>query len=181
VSIISPQIIPTPGRRLPRLLTSTTVDSSHTSRFAGRPRVSKRPKNPTTSGFLATRTRKIRDPNLRKNPRPRHAKSATCPSAVRAKPLSHFSPLAIPWEIIFGDGCKGCNALLPWALYQIRELNGVALSEAPGVIAELLTEIQGDSQSASQQPPSSFQLEPVSSGSFLRTCTSPVEPAKPGD
>ncbi len=29
--------------------------------------------------------------------------------------------------------CKGCNALLPWALYQIRELDGVAHSEAPGV------------------------------------------------
>jgi len=32
--------------------------------------------------------------------------------------------------------------LLPWALYQIRELDGVALSEAPGVIAELLSELE---------------------------------------
>lgn len=44
--------------------------------------------------------------------------------------------------------CQGCDTLLPWALYQIRELDGVTLSEAPAKIAELLAEIQGDSQSA---------------------------------
>src|SRR5882724_4539877 len=31
------------------------------------------PKSPTPSGFLASRSRKIRDPNLRRNPRPNHA------------------------------------------------------------------------------------------------------------
>lgn len=44
--------------------------------------------------------------------------------------------------------CKGCKTLLPWALFQIRELDGVALSETPAVIAGLLEEIQCDSQSA---------------------------------
>jgi len=44
--------------------------------------------------------------------------------------------------------CRGCKALLPWAVYQIRKLDGATLSEAPAVIAELLAEIQGDSQSA---------------------------------
>jgi hypothetical protein len=33
-----------------------------------------RPKSPTTSGFLAQYSRKIRDPTLRRNPRPNHAK-----------------------------------------------------------------------------------------------------------
>src|SRR6266852_2835903 len=47
---------------------------------------------------------KIRDPLLLKNPGPNHAKFVTCPSAVRAKPLSHFSPFPIPWKIVFGDG-----------------------------------------------------------------------------
>jgi hypothetical protein len=27
--------------------------------------------------------------------------------------------------------CSGCNTLLPWALYQIRELDGAKLSDAP--------------------------------------------------
>ena len=27
--------------------------------------------------------------------------------------------------------CKGCKRLLPWAVYQIRELDGVALSQSP--------------------------------------------------
>ena len=44
--------------------------------------------------------------------------------------------------------CSGCEKLLPWALYQIRELDGAALSQAPATIAKLLAEIQGDSQSA---------------------------------
>lgn len=44
--------------------------------------------------------------------------------------------------------CQGCNTLLPWPLYRIRALDGVALSEAPAAIAKLLAEIQGDSHSA---------------------------------
>jgi hypothetical protein len=39
-----------------------------------------------------------------------------------------------------------CSA---WALYQIRELDGITLSEAPAAIAELLAELEGDSQIAS--------------------------------
>jgi len=45
--------------------------------------------------------------------------------------------------------CSGCEKLLPWALYQIRELDGMTLSEAPAAIAELLAELEGDSQIAS--------------------------------
>ncbi len=45
--------------------------------------------------------------------------------------------------------CKSCDKLLPWALYQIRELDGVTLAEAPAAIAELLAELEGDSQIAS--------------------------------
>lgn len=45
--------------------------------------------------------------------------------------------------------CRGCEKLLPWALYQIRGLDGVTLSEAPAAIAELLAELEGDSQIAS--------------------------------
>ncbi len=44
--------------------------------------------------------------------------------------------------------CSGCEKLLPWALYQIRELDGVTLSEAPAVIAELLAELQDNGQTA---------------------------------
>ena len=39
-------------------------------------------KSPNTSGFLATRTRKIRVLSLLKNPRPRHAKSETHPPQI---------------------------------------------------------------------------------------------------
>lgn len=45
--------------------------------------------------------------------------------------------------------CGACDKLLPWALYQIRELDGVALSETPAVIAGLLAELEGDSPIAS--------------------------------
>ena len=45
--------------------------------------------------------------------------------------------------------CNSCDKLLPWALYQIRELDGATLSEAPAAIAELLAELEGDSQIAS--------------------------------
>ncbi len=43
--------------------------------------------------------------------------------------------------------CRSCEKLLPWALYQIRELDGATLSEAPAVIAELLAEL-GDGDAA---------------------------------
>jgi len=41
---------------------------------------------------------------------------------------------------------KAARRCSPWAVYQTRELDGVALSADPAVIAELLQEIQGDSQ-----------------------------------
>ena len=45
--------------------------------------------------------------------------------------------------------CSGCDKVLAWALYQIRELDGITLSEAPAAIAELIAELEGDSQIAS--------------------------------
>ena len=37
--------------------------------------------------------------------------------------------------------CTSCKLLLPWALYEIRGLDGVLLSEADTVIANLLAEL----------------------------------------
>jgi hypothetical protein len=40
--------------------------------------------------------------------------------------------------------CRSCNSLLPWALYEIRALDGVTLTEAPAAIAELLSQLADD-------------------------------------
>ena len=41
--------------------------------------------------------------------------------------------------------CTSCGSLLPWALYEIRgELDGITLSDAPAAIAELLSQLEGD-------------------------------------
>jgi len=77
VSIISPELYSTPGWRLPRGLTSITVDSSHTSRFAVDPESTNGQKARPHRGFWATLVRKIRDPDFLKNPRPNHPKSMT--------------------------------------------------------------------------------------------------------
>lgn len=42
--------------------------------------------------------------------------------------------------------CSSCEQLLPWALYQIRGLDGVNLSEADTVIAKLLGEMTENAQ-----------------------------------
>jgi hypothetical protein len=42
-----------------------------------------------------------------------------------------------------------CNLLLPWALYEIRGLQGVKLSEADTVIANLLAELPEKGQEGS--------------------------------
>jgi len=42
--------------------------------------------------------------------------------------------------------CTSCNLLLPWALYEIRGLDGVNLSEADTVIANLLAELPENGQ-----------------------------------
>ncbi len=47
--------------------------------------------------------------------------------------------------------CRACNTLLPWALYQIRELDGASLAEVPGVIAILMAELQETPPSAQAQ------------------------------
>ena len=40
--------------------------------------------------------------------------------------------------------CTQCDAKLPWALYQIRELDGALLSDAPQIVADLIAEIADD-------------------------------------
>ena len=42
--------------------------------------------------------------------------------------------------------CSSCELLLPWALYEIRDLDGVTLSDADTVIANLLAELPDNSQ-----------------------------------
>jgi hypothetical protein len=44
--------------------------------------------------------------------------------------------------------CGGCSTLLPWALYQIRELDGASLPDVPAVIVELLSELDGETPAA---------------------------------
>src|SRR5712692_327730 len=44
--------------------------------------------------------------------------------------------------------CSGCQKPLPWALYQIRELDGVKVSDTAAVIAELMEELQDNGQAA---------------------------------
>jgi hypothetical protein len=40
--------------------------------------------------------------------------------------------------------CTNCDQLLPWALYEIRGLSGVRLSEADAAIAKLLAQVEDD-------------------------------------
>ena len=40
--------------------------------------------------------------------------------------------------------CAECNKLLPWPLYEIRGLDGSTLTEAEGMIGDLITEIRDD-------------------------------------
>ena len=48
--------------------------------------------------------------------------------------------------------CTQCDEILPWALYQIRELDGARLADAPGIIAGLLAEIEdSDDEIAKEQ------------------------------
>ena len=42
--------------------------------------------------------------------------------------------------------CSSCELLLPWALYEIRDLDGVNLPEADSVIAKLLAELPDNAQ-----------------------------------
>ncbi|MFY9561286.1 MAG: hypothetical protein WAQ52_13720 [Terriglobales bacterium] len=42
--------------------------------------------------------------------------------------------------------CTSCNQLLPWTLYEIRGLNGVNVSEADTVIANLLAKLPESGQ-----------------------------------
>jgi|GEM_PF-2568774 len=44
--------------------------------------------------------------------------------------------------------CRECDQLLPWALYEIRGLDGVTLSDAPAAVAELLSQLDGDPRPA---------------------------------
>jgi hypothetical protein len=52
--------------------------------------------------------------------------------------------------------CGSCHAVLPWALYQIRGLDGEPLSDIPTMIEDLLAELDGapaaPSTSASESP-----------------------------
>jgi hypothetical protein len=48
--------------------------------------------------------------------------------------------------------CTKCDEVLPWALYQIRELDGEKLADAPRIIAGLLAEIEdGADETAKEQ------------------------------
>ena len=38
--------------------------------------------------------------------------------------------------------CRECDTLLPWPLYELRDLDGCKLDEAPKVIAELLEKLE---------------------------------------
>lgn len=45
--------------------------------------------------------------------------------------------------------CSSCELLLPWALYEIRDLDGVDLSEADTVIANLLAALADNAKEGS--------------------------------
>lgn len=49
--------------------------------------------------------------------------------------------------------CTNCDEVPPWALYQIRELDGAKLADAPGIIASLLAELKdgGDGTAEEQK------------------------------
>jgi hypothetical protein len=47
--------------------------------------------------------------------------------------------------------CTKCDEVLPWALYQIRELDGAKLADAPGIIAGLLAELEDGADGAAQE------------------------------
>jgi hypothetical protein len=47
--------------------------------------------------------------------------------------------------------CTMCDEVLPWALYQIRELDGAKLADAPGIIANLLAELEEGNGAAKEQ------------------------------
>jgi hypothetical protein len=47
--------------------------------------------------------------------------------------------------------CTKCDEVLPWALYQIRELDGAKLADAPGIINGLLAELEDGADGTAQE------------------------------
>jgi hypothetical protein len=48
--------------------------------------------------------------------------------------------------------CRNCDEELPWALYQLRGLDGEKLTDLPAMIADLLAELN-DAKPAPSVPP----------------------------
>jgi len=48
--------------------------------------------------------------------------------------------------------CRDCDTLLPWPLFELRDLDGYKLTEAPNAVAELLAKLKNDeSQQAGER------------------------------